>query len=95
MVTSRFKLHAALCRSLTGVDASEYSARSLRAGGAMALLCGRVDDCTIKLLARWNSDSMMDYLHQQARPVFDHLAEKMFNKGTYSFLPTDFVPSSS
>jgi len=33
----------------------------------MALLCADVDSTTIKLLVRWNSDSMMKYHHQQIR----------------------------
>ena len=32
---------------------------SLRAGGAMALLCGHCDSNTIKLLGPWHSDAMM------------------------------------
>jgi hypothetical protein len=36
----------------TGVHAHEISARSLRAGGAMALLCGNVDFDLIRILGR-------------------------------------------
>ena len=59
----------------------------------MALLCAKVDACNIKLLARWSSGSMMEHLHQQAMPVFERLAERMLNNGTYSFLPTEWVPA--
>jgi hypothetical protein len=77
---------------LTGIAATDLSARSLRAGGAMALLCGKVDFDIIKMLGRWHSDVMIRYLHIQAQPVIQQLAVKMFNKGRYSFLPTDTVP---
>lgn len=93
-VTSTLRWHANALQSQTGIKASDISARSLRAGGAMALLCADVDSTTIKLLARWNSDSMMKYLHQQSLPVFQRLATKMFANGTYSFLPDEWVPSA-
>ena len=77
----------------TGIHADHISARSLRAGGAMALLCGNVDFDVIKLLGRWHSDAMLRYLHVQAQPIIQQLAIKMFNKGAHSFTPTDTVPA--
>jgi hypothetical protein len=53
----------------------------------MALLCGGCDDN-----GRWNSASMLRYLHQEAEPIMRNLAAKMFNHGDYSFLPTASVP---
>jgi hypothetical protein len=76
----------------TGIEASEVSARSLRAGGAMALLRGRVDLNNIRMMGRWNSDAMMRYLHVQAQPILGNYANCMFNQGTYSFLPDETVP---
>ena len=64
--TEMICVHAASLRSFTGIDPRELSARSLRAGGAMALLSGGCDNDIIKLLSRWKSDAMMDYLHQQS-----------------------------
>jgi hypothetical protein len=75
----------------TGIEASEVSARSLRAGGAMALLHGRVDLSNIRMMGRWNSDAMMRYLHVQAQPILGNYAKRMFNKGTNSFLPDETV----
>jgi hypothetical protein len=43
----------------TGIRASEISARSLCAGVAMAILCGRIDLESILLMGRWHSDAMM------------------------------------
>eukprot|EP00536_Pseudo-nitzschia_multiseries_P018575 jgi/Psemu1/56269/gm1.56269_g len=59
--------------------------------GAMALLQGKCDSNVIKLLARWHSDCMMRYLHQQSLPIFKNLASVMFNNGTYSFLPEEWA----
>jgi len=58
----------------------------------MALLCGKINFDTIKMLGRWHSDSMIRYLHVQAQPITQQLSVKMFNNGTYSFLPDDTVP---
>ena len=91
-VTERIKQAAAANFNATGIKPSELSARSLRAGGAMALLCGNVDFDLIQMLGRWHSDAMIRYLHLQAQPVSQKLAAKMFNHGTYNFLPTETVP---
>ncbi|MCA1806661.1 MAG: hypothetical protein LC687_02185, partial [Actinobacteria bacterium] len=54
--------HAAIDqRKLTGVDPKLISARSLRPGGATALLCAGIDSDVIKLLGRWKSDAMFRY----------------------------------
>lgn len=79
-------------RSATGLDPKDVSARSLRAGGAMTLLCGKVDHNLIQMLGRWHSDSMMRYLHLQAQPIMNQFASKMFNDGQYNFLPDETVP---
>ena len=61
---------AALCASVTLIGPSvgflpqDISARSLRAAGAMALLCAHVDSDVIRLLGRWRSDEMYQNLHQ-------------------------------
>jgi hypothetical protein len=94
-VTDALRWHAAILQPVTGIDPNDVSARSLRAGGAMALLAGNCDSSIIKLLARWHSDAMMDYLHQQSLPIFKRLAATMFNHGSYSFLPDEWVPSNA
>ena len=75
-----------------GIDPTNVQTRSLRAGGAMALLCGRVDTDTIKLVGRWRSDAMFRYLHAQATPVIADLAAKMVQHGTFSLAPGADVP---
>jgi hypothetical protein len=42
-----------------GLAPEDISIRSLRASGAMALLCARVDTDVIRLMGRWRSDEML------------------------------------
>ena len=59
----------------------------------MALLCAHCNTDQIKLLGQWHSDAMIRYLHQEAQPVLQRLAQKMFKSGRYTFLTTDSVPA--
>jgi hypothetical protein len=77
---------------LTGISHDEVSAGSLRACGAMALLCGKVDKNLTQTIGRWHSDAMILYLHMQAQPIVQHFAAKMHNNGTYSLVPDKAVP---
>ena len=90
-ITKVLKTQATLLQHITGVEPKEYTARSLRAGGAMALLLGGCDDTIIKLQCWWHGDSMMEYLHQWALPVFKQLTSKMFSNGGHIFPPNSFI----
>jgi hypothetical protein len=57
-----------------GLTPDDVSVRSLRASGAMALLCAHVDTDKIRLLGCWWSDEMLRYLHVHAYPVVAQLA---------------------
>jgi hypothetical protein len=92
-VTTALRLATIATVQQTGLKHTDIATRSLRAGGAMALMCGRIDHNTIHMLVRWHSDAMLRYLHLQAKPLMRQCAVMMFNHGTYSFLPTDTVPS--
>ena len=70
---------------------SDVSARSLRAGGAMALLVSKVDTDVIQLLGRWRSDAMFRYLHIQAEPITRDFARRMF-QADYTLVPGQLVP---
>jgi hypothetical protein len=76
-----------------GINASDISARSLRASGAMAMFAGDMDMNNIRLMGRWNSDAMMRYLHGQAQPIVGKFAARMFNDGAFAFQPDETVPS--
>jgi hypothetical protein len=76
----------------TGIYTSEVSARSLRAGGAMAMMCSKIYMNNIRMMGRWHSDAMMRYLHVQFQPIIERYAAKMFNNGSYTFKPNKTVP---
>jgi hypothetical protein len=76
----------------TGIEPSEISARSLRAGWDMSLLHGKVDLSNIRMMGWWHRDAIMRYLHVQAQPILCKYAARMFNEGIYSFLPDETVP---
>ena len=75
-----------------GFNVTDVSARSLRASGAMALLCAHVDTDIIRLVGRWRSDEMLRYLHVQAEPVMRHFASKMLSDGDFNLIPNSLVP---
>jgi hypothetical protein len=75
----------------TGIQATDISARSLRAGGAMAMFFGKIDMNNIRLMGRWYSDAMMRYLHGQAQPIVGRFAEVMYNNRAYTFQPDETV----
>ena len=66
--------------------------RSLRSGGAMALLCGRVDTKIIQLVGRWKSDAIFRYLHAQALPLITDLSRTMLRSGAFQLLPGSNLP---
>ena len=75
-----------------GFIPGDVSARSLRAGGAMRLMCAGVDSDVIQLMGRWRSDEMMKYLHIQAAPVMRNFAKRMYNAGSFSLIPNPQCP---
>ena len=83
---------AAATRPELGIAPQDISARALRAGGAMALLCGQVDSDIIKLVGRWRSDEMLRYLHLQAYPLVMHLAPLMVRGGKFRMLTHQTLP---
>ena len=76
-----------------GFNASDISARSMRAAGAMALLCAQVDSDYIRLLGRWRSDEMLRYLHVQAAPVMRTFSQRMLSHGHFTMPPNHEVPT--
>jgi hypothetical protein len=91
-ITDALQLAAIATTHQTGILPTDISTRSLRVGGAMALLNGKIDHDTIRMLGRWHSDAMMRYLHLQSRPIMCEFASTIFNHGIYNFLPEESVP---
>ena len=75
-----------------GFTHHDVSARSLRAAGAMALLCSGVDKDIISLIGRWRSNRMMRYLYVQAEPIMRNFSRLMISNGNYNLLPHTDVP---
>lgn len=75
-----------------GITEDKLEARSLRAGGAMALLNSGASRTDIQLFGRWLSDSMIRYLHVQAHNRVSGYAKDMFNNGDYTLHPHLHTP---
>ena len=86
-ITALLRLSVTILGTQYGFLPGDVSARSLRAAGAMALLCADVDTDRIRLLGRWQSDQMFRYLHVQAEPVMRHFSSRMLQGGNYTLLP--------
>jgi hypothetical protein len=71
---------------------NDVTARSLRAGRAIALLCANIDYHVINMLGRWQSDAMLRYLHLQAQPVMRCVANLMLVGGNFTVQPSHDVP---
>ena len=92
-ITSVLQLAVMFLGPELGFLASDVSARSLRAAGAMALLCAKVDPDTIRLVGRWRSDEMLRYLHVQAEPTMRNFSSQMLRHGTFVLHPNSSVPN--
>jgi len=93
-ITAALRRSAAVLLPLTGIHPQEISARGLRSGGAMGLLCARIDSDIIRLVGRWRSDEMFRYLHAQAYPLMHTFAQQMTLHGNFSLAPGQDVPAT-
>jgi hypothetical protein len=91
-ITATLRVSTAVIGPTIGFLPSDISARSLRASGAMALLCAHVDTDVIRLLGRWRSDEMLRYLHVQAEPIMRDFSRRMLVGGSFTLLPNQTVP---
>ena len=89
-VTNALRHAAAPLQATTGISPDLISTRSLRPGGATALLCANVDPDVIKLLGRWKSDAMFRYLRIQASTQAVNYAQHMLDHGNFTFAPNAF-----
>lgn len=90
-ITQALREAAAKVQHITGIPPARIEARSLRSGGATALLCARVDPDTISLLGRWHSDAMLRYLRTQALQITNYNSQLMLQHGSYTYGPTTNV----
>ena len=47
----------------------------------------RVDPYTISLVGRWQSDTILRYLHTTEKSFTEGLSAKMFEHGAYALIP--------
>jgi hypothetical protein len=85
LITNALRHSATALEHLTGISAKLLSARSLRPGGATALLCAGIDPNVIQLLGRWKSDAMLRYLRVAGHAHSSSLAQRMLTAGAYTF----------
>ena len=99
-VTSRLVTAAlkASCKTLgpsLGLRPSDITARALRNGGCMALIRAGVDPLHARLMGRWKSWAMLEYLHASSIDTSD-FAGRMLQGGhfvipTHQQLPSDVL----
>jgi len=86
-LTKALRLAADLCKDETGIPPKLINARSLRAGGATALLCAGVSKDTTKILGRWRSDAVDVYIRTSTYTATAGFSKKMLDAGGYKFAP--------
>jgi hypothetical protein len=90
-ITAALRASATDIGHTLGLQPSDISAWALGAGGAMALLLGKVDYATIQLIGRWRSDQILRYLHVSARPIMQCHASIMTQNGAFRQFPTPTI----
>jgi len=97
LITNALRHSANNLRHKTGIDPRKLSARSLRPGGATALLCADIDPNIIQLLGRWKSDAMLRYLRVAATANTHNYATCMLDAGHYTMTtsPNDVLPDQA
>jgi hypothetical protein len=93
-ITNGLRHSAQSLQRSTGIDWHLLSARSLRPGGATALMCSSVDPTWIQLLGRWKSDAMLRYLRIQAHVNAAHFSQKMLDHGSFTFAPGTYTSAA-
>ena len=88
-VTNLLRRAAAKVQDQTGIPPSQISARSLRPGGATALLCAGHAPESIALVGRWKSDAILRYLRTQVDPQVKQFAKDMLAHGHFTFVYDD------
>jgi hypothetical protein len=84
----------AIGRSL-GISPRDISARALRNGGCVSMIRANIDPMEARLMGRWRSWSMIEYLQSRSLDTRRY-AQRMFDSGTYIIpnhqtLPTDVL----
>ena len=85
-VTKLLRAVASNHLATTGVPPEMISARSLRAGGATAMLDSKVDDKYLRIFGRWRSDAMFHYFRTTSLSYTEGLSRLML-ANTFRMMP--------
>jgi len=86
-LTAALRLATERCKDRTGIPPKLINARSLRAGGATALLCAGISKDTTKILGCWRSDAVDVYIRTSTHTATAGFSKKMLDAGGYKFGP--------
>ena len=75
-----------------GIGPDDVSTGCLRSTGSMELFCGGVDSSHIRLLGRWQSWTMLRYIHLHSRAAMHDLSAAMIQGGKTDMLPPGSLP---
>ena len=92
-ITKALKSTARIHGAEFGIGPDDVSTGCLRSTGAMALFCGSVDVSRIRILGRWQSWTMLRYLHFKSWAVMRGLSAAMLQGGKIDMLPPGRLPS--
>ena len=91
-ITTQLRLSAAAVGGPLGIRPKDISARALRNGGCVALIRAGVDPLLAKMVGRWRSWAMVEYL-QAASISTTPYAEQMLRAGSYTIPTPQTLPS--
>ena len=91
-ITTQLRLSAAAVGGPLGICPKDISARALRNGGCVALIRAGVDPLLAKMVGRWRSWAMVEYL-QAASISTAPYAEQMLRAGSYTIPTHQTLPS--
>lgn len=95
LLTTALRASCKILGPSLGIKGSDISARALRAGGCMALMRAGVDASIARLIGRWKSWAMIEYLRYSSLDTSSYaglmLKHGHFTIPTHQHLPADFV----
>ena len=96
MISAALKASCRVLGLSLGLTSRDITARALRNGGCMALIRANVDPLHARLMGRWKSWAMLEYLHSSSIDASD-CASRMLMGGNFVIpshqkLPADVLP---
>ncbi len=92
LLTNTLKSSCKAIGSQFGIAARDISVRALRNGGCMALIRANIDSSQVRLMGRWKSWAMLEYLCQQAVDTSQY-ASRMLSAGDFVIPAHQLLPA--